>query len=354
MLKFVSAYLALSYLAFATLVVLGLLQVLAARQSLVGLALVDYRRPGAWRRALGPALIALAYVWFFGTRREILTPGPAGAELVVLFGGGVLLALALTLLGASLVRPHRRARAPATLPSGVEAREVRLDHGAAGMVFRRADGESPGPAVCLLPDPMTPPTGLHAAAGSLAAEGLVVLVPAWEPALQVHPDALLLVPSAMAFLCREPSVDSGRLAVGGVNLGGDLALRAAAADRQVRAAFALAPLLAVEHLRAGLGLLAEMTCAEALRWRMGGRRGRLAAALDAASAVEQLHPRPVLVAYGSEEAIVPQSQVRPRLEGAGQVVQIEVVPGEGHLSLATSERAWSIVGRWLARVLGAG
>lgn len=346
MLKFVSSYLALSYLTFVAIAVAGLLQTLAAWHPFVGLALVDYRQPSLWKRALGPALIVIAYAWFFGTRREILTPGPAGAELTLLFGGAVLLALALTIAGASILRPYRQRQAG---PASIAARPVTLDHGQQGWLYSRGEAGAQLPGVCLVPDPASPPAGQQALAAALIQAGMVVLVPVWDADRQRYPDALSLVPLAMEYLSRCPQVDSQRLAVVGVGLGADLALRAAAADREVRAVAALGPLLQARYARPGLGLLREMTYPEALAWGLGGRRSPLVAELDAPSAVTQLARQPALVLYGSHDALIAPDRAQEILR-AGQIV-VRTVPGETHVSLASSARAATTVAQWLMETL---
>ena len=354
MLKFVSAYLALGYLGFSTLVVIGLLQGLAAWRSLRGLAWLDYGRPPAWRRGLGPVIIVVAYAGFFGTWRELVTPGPAGAELMVLFGGSVLLGLAVTLLGATILRPGHGAAQGLHLPVGVTARPVALEQGQQGLLLFPGDGQTlpaPSPALCLLPDPALPASALYALAGALARRGMVVLRPTWGVDVQRYPDALSLAPLALDLLSRQPFVDRERLAIVGVGLGGDLALRAAASDPQVRAVVALAPLLSEQSARAGLGLLCEMTYPEAVRWGLRGRRRKLLRDLYAGARPPEAAPRPTLVLYGSEEPDVSLHAARERLAAGGPAVQVQIIEGEGHLSLYSSPQAAEAVAAWLLQQL---
>lgn len=346
MLKFVSAYLALSYLAFSTLVTAGTLQVLAAWRLLAGFALLDYRRRPAWRHAAGPVTILLSYVWFFGTRRELITPGPAGTELTLLFAAGVALALVGTLLGTAVLRPLRP-RPARPWPEPVQARRVRLAQGQEAVLVQDPRRARPGPAICLVADPGGPSGQLDALAGRLAAEGWTVLLPAWDEALQRYPDALALVPAAVAFLCRQPIVDANALVVGGAGLGADLALRAAAEDRQLRAAVALAPLWEPANARPGLGLLDEMTCPEAQRWLLGGRRRALLAQLASPQALLRIGPRPTLIVYGENDALVPVGSLRAHLQATAPAAELRFVPREGHLSLTTSEQAFSLLVGWL-------
>ena len=352
MLKFVSAYLALSYVAFATLVVAGLLQALAARYAIVGFALLDYR-PSARRRLVGPLLILTGYAWFFGTRRELLTPGPAGAELVILFGAGVLLALGLTLLGATLLHPYRRAGlAQPQRPAQLRVERASVDSPGEAVLFVPAPADRAAPAICLVPDLRSREGELEGLAGELARQGLVVLLLAWETGRQEYPEALSMVPVAMAVLSRQPFVDAHRLGVVGVNLGGDLALRAAAEDRQIRAVAALAPEMDERNVLLGLGLLHEMTYGEALGWGARGRRRRLIRDLGALQAVERLGPRTALILYGSEDALVPLVTTRARLESSGPAVEVDIVPGESHLSLAASPQVAARLAQWLTTRLG--
>ena len=348
MLKFVSSYLALSYLAFAALMLMGLFQVLAAWRSVVGLALLDYRRRPTWRWALGPFLIIVAYAWFFGTRREILTPGPAGAELVILFSGAVLLALSVTIAGASILNTWR---APATSEQGLAGgQRVALGQGLEGRLFLPTRGSGPFPGVCLLPDPGAPVLSFQPLAEGLIQQGVAVLLVLWAPAWQRYPDVLRLAPLALEALGRQPLIDNNRLGLVGVDVGGDLALRAATSDRRVRTVVALAPLLEERNAEPGLGLLREMTYPKAIGWRLHGRRRALTRDLSALEAAGQIAPRPVLVLYGSQEPFVSLSRIRPHLERAG--VRVETIADEGHRSLPSSPKALSIVSRWLAESLG--
>ncbi len=342
MLKFVSSYLALSYLAFSALVVAGLLQIIAARGEYAGLALVDYRKGPGWRRAVGPLLIVMGYAWFFGTRREIITPGPAGAELTVLFGGGVLLALVLTLAGAAVLRPYR-AR-PIEGPPQADVHEVALGHGLVGRLHTSSPSPGPAPGVCLLPDPTDPPAVSARLATDMAAHGLTVLQVAWSAAA----DAQAAAAAGLASLRGLPTVDSGRLALVGIGSGGDLALCAASTDPRVRAVVALAPLIEARNGGWGLGLLHEMVYPEAVRWGLSGARRRLLGQLHTAEAAAGLAPRPALVVYGSREALVPLAEARALLS---DTTEVRIVPGESRASLGMSPAVRGAIVQWLGERL---
>ena len=335
MLKFVSAYLALGYLAFATIVILGLFQALAAWVPLRGLALVDYRRPGLI--AMGPVLAAVGYLWFFGTRREILTPGPAGAELMVLFIGATLGALLLTLAGASVVHPYR----VRVDMSGLQVSHGRLASGATYECLRRSGASGQRPGVLVLPDPALIPVA-RALAAHLASAGYVALLPAWPRAAQESPLAQALAGASLEALAKEPDVDAADVSIVGHGLGADLALVYGAATRcPVRAVAAIAPLREAPW-RPGLGLVREMTYAEACAWQLGGRRASLLRSWASAPAVP---PTQVIVLLGAEDSIVPPSSAEAQDYAR---YRRRTIAGATHISLASGNQGAETVVEWLA------
>lgn len=89
-------------LLFAYLAMLGLLQIVAARQRRPDLAPLA-RSPRAGY-ASGGILIATAYAWFFGTRQSAyLSPGPASFEFALILLLGLSAALLTTRLLARLL-----------------------------------------------------------------------------------------------------------------------------------------------------------------------------------------------------------------------------------------------------------
>ncbi len=102
---YVPLHLAVNYILFAFTAALGVLQAVAAtsqdwQQACVALP----TRPRAGM-AVGLVLVAIAYAafWFFAP--DLLTPGPAGAELTALFGLSALLALGVARLLARWRQP---------------------------------------------------------------------------------------------------------------------------------------------------------------------------------------------------------------------------------------------------------
>ncbi len=115
MLYFVETYFAIHYLILAFLASLGTLQLVATCYELQGLSLIGLPRWSRWGYILGSALIAGGFIWFFLNTPNLLSPGPAGSELMVLMGLGTAVALVSTLTWAS-VREKIRVKQGNPLP----------------------------------------------------------------------------------------------------------------------------------------------------------------------------------------------------------------------------------------------
>lgn len=115
MLYFVETYFATHYLILTFITSLGTLQLVATRYGWRGLSLVGSPRWSGWGYALGSTLVAGGFTWFFITTPNLLSPGPAGSELMLLMGLGAAGALAFTLLWTS-IREKIRARKGNPLP----------------------------------------------------------------------------------------------------------------------------------------------------------------------------------------------------------------------------------------------
>ena len=94
-----SAELAMGYFAAVFVGMVGLLQLVGARRD-------DLRwLPPRWRVPGGAALVVGALTFFYLPFYELIfVPGPAGLELMVLFGGATVLAIWLTRLLAALAQ----------------------------------------------------------------------------------------------------------------------------------------------------------------------------------------------------------------------------------------------------------
>ena len=110
-LNFGEGSLAVNYLIFATAASLGVLQFVAGRGRLVGLMLF----PAKVSEWLGLALLAGAYVWFFSVQPDLFIPGLAGGELFILFLGGFVTAV-LVSIGLGIAANRFVYRAPFRSP----------------------------------------------------------------------------------------------------------------------------------------------------------------------------------------------------------------------------------------------
>lgn len=124
MLYFVETYFATHYLTLAFIASLGTLQLVATRYGLQGLSLSERSWGPGWGYALGSALVAGGFTWFFLTTPNVLSPGPAGSELMVLMGLGAAGALASTLIWASI---REKIRARGNPPPGLDVEARGLD-----------------------------------------------------------------------------------------------------------------------------------------------------------------------------------------------------------------------------------
>jgi dienelactone hydrolase len=352
MLYFVYPELALGYLLFAFLAALGVLQLVAARYGLAGLALIDY----SGRRALGYALSTLmvlgSAVGFFASQwAKILTPGPAGSELALLSATGSASAVAAALAVAALRQPERSGT---TTGSDDQAgREVSFGRTPA-RVYVPTGVKGPFPAIVLVPGLDALGQGsLATLARRIAGEGTVALLLTPEPDSYTYPEVLATLPATASWLGQHPEVDPQRLGALGYDLGGDLVIRAASTDPQFTAVAALAAILG--EVPVGLELLREMTYLEALRWARNQKRASLQRDLNALDHAPKIAPRPFLLLCGSEDALVlsafrtaantPQS-LPEGLTAAGDSLSCRVIQGAGHLDLLDHPETVQAVLRW--------
>jgi dienelactone hydrolase len=213
------------------------------------------------------------------------------------------------------------------------------------------------PAVCLAPGLalglVLGEQSMAALAHRLAQEGMVAFVIHPDEESYAYPGILAVLPAAMAALGKRPDVDPGRLAVLGYDLGGDLVIRAASTckpsasggdQREIKAVAALAPVLA--DVPAGLDLLREMSYFRAMRWARDRKRTSLRKELNAIEYGAKIFPRPFLLLYGEEDRLVADA---PLAKWAGQhrdSIDLQVIPGTGHLNLADHPMAVRVIIQW--------
>jgi hypothetical protein len=338
------------FFAFAYGVGLGFWQIVAARQGLRALSWMPRGAKQRWGYLAGSGLIAVACAWFFGTRTEdIFCPGPASSEFLFFLACALLASLVTSMLLSSLVGRLTLARDDA--PLGVGGRSEDVD--AAwwnGSLHLPASGGGPWPGVCLVPDVDSDAESVGALAAGLGRKKVSALVldmdsdETWQ-----YPDVLAPVPQALAYLERNDEVDAERVGLLGVGLGGDLAIRAAASDPQVKAVVAIAPLLSPSSVQPGLDLLREMSFLEAIRWRRCHGSGALVAQLDALKHLAGSENRPTLVVYGAEDRL----SAGRGTTSVPKSVKFKKVPGLGRAGLVRDQQVISSTVNWLKRHLEA-
>ena len=342
LLYFVSKELALSYLLFSFLSSLGVLQWVAVRYHLIGLALLDYSEQRTKGYGLAGLLVVGSTVWFFSSCwSEIFAPGPAGAELSLLFGLGSLAALGITLIAVSLLQHFRSS---ITLPDRNDTGQVVTAGRTTGYLYTPSNLSSSVPAVCMIPGLGADADSMDRLARRMAQEGLVTLLIDLTEESHTYPDILAILPACLSWLSKRPEVDPQRLGALGYDLGGDLVIRAASADKQIKAIAALAPVLV--DASPSLDLLREMPYLQALRWSRDRQRAQLRAELNALEYGKKIAPRPLLLLYGAEDRLVNKSLAEDWREQCQEAITFRLIQDARHLDLLDHPRTLYIVVQW--------
>lgn len=345
LLNFVSSYLALSYLTFAILVTLGALQFVATHQGWQGLSLLDCSGRKAVGYALSVTLVVAGYVWFFLTRREIFSPGPAGAELMVLFSAASFISLSVSLMAASIRGSRSPAVSAKVLGSTLVVQPV-CHAQVSGLLIVPPYSDGPVPAVCGVPGPGMAAETLSLIAARLAEENIATLAIDLAEKTPGYPEILALFPAALSYLTSHPGINPDRLGALGFDLGGDVAIRAASGDRQIAAVAALAPLWKEAATRTGLTMLREMSYWQALQYSRQYGRAAVLRQLDSVGSLPALTPRPVLFLYGERDGVVSLDRVRALATGVGERGTLRVIREAGHLDLLTQGATAFVVAQW--------
>lgn len=342
------------YVLMATTACLGMLQFAAARGRYRGLSLF-VTSPEKGKR-VGAALVIAAVLSYVTFAPEILTPGPAGSEVAVMFALCALAALGFTLLGADL----RIRRLDARLPDA--GQELSLGELTATLYypsrFHSREKSPPAktervPPIILLPDPsgfvVTPAPAITA----FTQTGMAVLVvdtsavPKSDSALSRH-SFTRRTSDALELLASLPGVDTERIGLLGLGLGGDAALANAPKDPRITAAIALSPLDSTPFrpgtTARGLDWLHELSYTQIWRWRRRwpGLR-RAAAALRSDEPARDAKPVPVW--HASQDSKV--FAIRHR---ADEVVPLNA-PSERYFTLLEEDRVEQLVVRWFQDAL---
>jgi dienelactone hydrolase len=223
---------------------------------------------------------------------------------------------------------------------------------AEGQLYAPPNLTQPMPAVCLVSEP----DSRHLAAyvtliRGLLQEGIIALVVTPDETEYTFPEVLTIIPAATTLLSKRPEVDPQRIGALGFDLAGDLVIRSASGDKQVKAAAALAPMLGEPRL--GLELLQEMPFLRAWRWARDPKRVSLQKSLNALEYGPKVAPRPLLLVFGArdqltcdalEEGVVPS--LAAALSQAHDSITLRVIPGAGHLDLLDQQETLQTVIEW--------
>jgi dienelactone hydrolase len=336
------------FFVFAYFLSLGFWQILASYQGLRAFSLFPRGTRAVWGYLLGSVVMALASVWFFGTRTaDIFSPGPASSEFLFFLSIGLLCALVTTVVASALVARLVQAGRQRDGNPYPRTEHIGTKRGEGSIYLPTSKGQR-WPVVCLVPDLADGIASMHKMAAELAKNGMAALVidvtnkDRWK-----YPDVLAVVPQAIALAERREDLDASKMGIVGAGLGADLAIRASSSDKQIRASVSLSPLLAASSVQPGLDLLREMSYLEAVRWGRLHRGGELVTQLAAQQHLADLGSRSLLVIYGERDRLA------ARLEGgtlpAG--TKIEIANGFGRVGLTREREVIASVVSWFQRKL---
>lgn len=334
MLYLFPAYVAWNYYLFVTVVALATIQAAAAQSRLRGLLLGGRLiSPGVSLRVLGLVSIAAAslFVWL---SPDLLSPGLAGSELMLVFGGGVLTAVVASLIGGLCCRSDGGAYEDVdSVP------EYALP--VAGYTYRLWKGANhDGRFVIILTDPDLPESAMLPLCQAVSTAGLTCYLVGWGgEGVPRYPDALAAIPMCIAVHGGEHP----RALVVGSGAGGDLALRAAADDERIEQVLAVGPALEVGCLVTGLALLAEMHILDAWRWYRAWDRRSFVEALEARDALTRLGGRARLLMSTDDGFFHPPGWLEAE---ADRSTVVRVLRGFPHRSLVEGAAV-----NWLAEIL---
>jgi len=372
-LNWMIVHLARAYLAMVVLAQIGVLQIVAARRGWVGLSIVSYRRRPVVGYILGGAMILGGYTWFFASYPEIMTPGPAGAELTTLFVTGCVISLLATLLlaeGRRLLLPlcHRR-RSPRSGDTQLSAAPFHLKRASrdaespapvafgdfSGVLLAPDRREEPRPAVALVPGLYATGEAVQWVMEELQDLGFWVLVVHLRRRDLTYPEVLAVLPTAVSFLAGRPQVDPQRIGAVGFGIGANIVLRSASTDPRVKALAAIGTLVSQESVAPGLNLLHEMTYLQVLRWATFRSRGELVAQLAALEYARKLKSTSALLIWGERDRLVTQADLSAVQAAAERGIEVRRIEGETHFGLYRGRAVVALTTKWFReRLLNGG
>lgn len=214
-----------------------------------------------------------------------------------------------------------------------------------GMLYQPTGAEQGGErhaAVVALPDPDEGVESLDGLVVDLLQAQFTVLTVYWhqEP---TYPEILAMLPGAIEFLCQLPAVDPDRIGVLGVELGADLAIRAASTDPQIASVLGFAPYLTMDVVESGL--------VARLRRRGTGNWKKLVEQIGSMAAVRKLAGRSVRIVYGINDDLIDVDGAIKGLHTAGMDEIVVTLEDAQHDGIITSAAAISMSRDWFAETL---
>ncbi|MGQ9553091.1 MAG: hypothetical protein ACUVWR_03145 [Anaerolineae bacterium] len=291
MLNLYPQYVAWHYYLLVVVTVLGTVQAAASVASLRGLQIGGRLWPR--RLAWGAFVVACVggVVAFIRTSPDYISPGLAGTELIAMFVAGGATAVAISLLGG-LFCPS-----PGCWQPGIPNVRPLLDSWECTLTY--PDSEAEG-LVVVIPDPdLSAEATLPVVNLALDASFACVLI-SWGDSAPAYPEALAIVPVAISRYYEQTKGAAGPIAVIGLGVGGDLALRAACNDKRVTLAGAIGPAINTASICDGLLLLREMSLPHAIAWRRRWKRCAFVQALRADEALASLGDRAAICVSGND------------------------------------------------------
>ncbi len=266
------AYVARNYYLLVAVVALATIQAAANASRLRGLLFGG--RMVLPARSLG-VLAAVAIVatgLFVRLSPDLLSPGLAGSELMLVFGAGVLTAGIVSLLGGMWCTTDSEA------PVGLDS-VPQYALPVAGYTYRVWPGaEAPRRLAIVLSDPDLPESSMLPLCEAVSAAGLSCYLVGWgRDGVPRYPDALAAIPMCIAVHGGEQP----QVIVIGAGAAAALAVRAAADDERIVRVLAVAPALEPENLVTGLALLSAMNAVDAWRWQRAWDRRSFVEAIAA-------------------------------------------------------------------------
>jgi dipeptidyl aminopeptidase/acylaminoacyl peptidase len=137
--------------------------------------------------------------------------------------------------------------------------------------------------------------------------------------------------AAVSWLAARPDVDTGKLAVVGLSIGGSAAIHAAAHDPRIRAVVTVGSFAHPRDAMLQAGLASRLLAPamplvfRVIEWRIGARFNQLAPEHQAGRVAGRM-----LLVHGEEDAIVPVANLERLERAAGGRAEAWRIPGRGH------------------------